>query len=473
MKTQIIKKITLYGLILFGLVAMPRESYAILDKATPDVVSLIKNAKDPSDAKSKICLKKGLLRGDGLSAGNQCKKTDFAQIFMVACQDDSDAMASKCAKNAKSLTKSMDLNAITTALGKSAGGIGTDANAILCKSDLSKLPPSLKVIADKSCGAPVVMAPVDMNKKTYNILSLDGGGIRGVGTAVILATIEMQTGKKIYELFDMIIGTSTGGLIAIMLSEGYSASKVLDFYIDNGPVIFQKTFSKKLRSVGGLIGTKFTAKQLEKIIAENIGDKKLGDSQKLVGVTSFNTSKGEQKVLSSWDKSTSDIKAGDAARATSAAPTYFKGKEIEGDIWIDGGVGANDPSTSAFLEAKRLFPEGAKIRVVSIGTGEATEKPLPRDSGILNVGKIVETLMKAGSEKSKQDLMQKLVATDKNLDYRRIQFLLPGKIDLADTRKKTVDILMQAGYQRTLQKDFIDLKNDLVKELNAQPVAVQ
>lgn len=81
--------------------------------------------------------------------------------------------------------------------------------------------------------------------------------------------------------------------------------------------------------------------------------------------------------------------------------------------------------------------------------------------------------MKAGSERSKQDLMQKLVATDKNLDYRRIQFVLPQAINLADTRKKTVDVLLQAGYQRTFEKDFVDLKNDLIKEINAQGTATR
>lgn len=284
-------------------------------------MNLIKSAKDSADAKSKICLKKGILRGSGLFAGNQCKKDVVAQPFLITCQSDRDTMTSNCAKNAKSQTKSASLDFLATAFGKSAGGIGTDANAILCKSDLTRLPPELKAIANKSCGAPPIM-PVDMSKKYYNILSLDGGGMRGIGTAAILATLEMQTGKKIYELFDVIVETSTGGLIAIMLSEGYSAAKILDFYIDNGPIIFQKTFSKQLRSVGGVFGTRFTTKQLERIIAENIGDKKLGESQKLVGVTSFNVSKGEQKVLSSWDQSTSNIKAGDAARATSAAPTY-------------------------------------------------------------------------------------------------------------------------------------------------------
>lgn len=456
-------------LCVMGLLSLSTKAYAVLDSVTPKIVAMINQSTSPEDAKNKLCLKKGVLRGDGLSAGKQCKKDTFAQIFQIVCAGDPDAMASKCAKNAKSQTKSSDNTALGQMLGRSAKAIGTDAEAILCKVDKNKLPKELKVIADASCVAAPVLEAVDMNKKSYNILSLDGGGMRGIGTLVILATLEMKTGKKIYEMFDMIVGTSTGGLIAIMLSEGKSATAILDFYIDNGPLIFQQSVSKKLRSVGGLFGTKFTAKQLEKIIQENIGDKTLGDSKKLVGVTSYNVTKQEQKVLSSWDKSgtSTDVKVGDAARATSAAPTYFKGKEIKGDLWIDGGVGANDPSTSAYLEARNLFPEGAQLRVVSIGTGEANEPGLPRDSGILNVSKIVSTLMKAGSERSKQDLMQKLTVSDKNLNYIRIQFTLPQKVDLADTRKAAVDTLMQAAYLRTLEQDFLKLKNDLIQDMRA------
>ncbi|MBX9977569.1 MAG: patatin-like phospholipase family protein, partial [Alphaproteobacteria bacterium] len=346
---------------------LAQPGMALLDSLTPQIVEIINKASQPEDAKKKICSKQGILRGSGLFAGNNCKKTVFAQLFKIMCSDDADAMKSKCADKASSATSKADIASLAAAFGKSAKAIGTDAEAILCKTPRNKLPLALKPLADNNCVATAVIAPVDMTKKSYNILSLDGGGIRGIGTLVLLSALEMKTGKKTYELFDMIIGTSTGGLIAIMLSEGKSASAILDFYVENGPLIFQRSASKKLRSVGGLLGTKYSAKQLELIIKENIGDKKLSDSAKPIGVTSYNVTKGEQQVLSSWDKTHSEKISGDAARATSAAPTYFKGKEIDGDLWVDGGVGANDPSTSAFAEAKRFFPEGAKLRVVSIG----------------------------------------------------------------------------------------------------------
>lgn len=301
-------------------------------------------------------------------------------------------------------------------------------------------------------------------KQVYNVLSLDGGGIRGIGTLVILAKLQ-EAGLNIHETFDMFIGTSTGGIIAIMLSEGWKPTEILDFYIDNGPVIFQQTFAKKLRSVFGLAGTKYSKDQLEMISADLLAQKKLTETKKPVGVTSYNATQKQQTIISSWDKEgvSKNFSVQDAVRATSAAPTYFKGKEVAGDIWIDGGVGANDPSTSAYLEAKKLFPSGAKIRVVSIGTGAVNESVMSRDSGIKDIKTIISTLMQA-SESANREMISKLTALDPNLEYIRIQFTLPKAIDLADTRKKAVETLMKAAFERTQKEDFRALKTQLLKE---------
>lgn len=460
------KVITIFLVTFFTLVFSNTPLQAAVDSADIyKIVETVKKGKDYKDAQSSLCKKGGVFRGVLASAGKMCLDHEAARLFKMTCKDYKSAVDSTCDRNAEKILLKETPGQIKNSVLNDSKKVGSTTRKILCQVQAyNKLVPQLQEIANAACVTGNTRAPVEV-KPIYNVLALDGGGIRGIGTATILAILEQNTGKKVHDMFDMFVGTSTGGLIAIMLAEGWTAPKILDFYIDSGPIIFQKTFSKRLRSVNGLIGTKYTAKELERIVTESMDIKKLGDTKKPVGVTGYNVTTGEQKVISSVDASGNSDKftIQEAARATSAAPTYFKGKEVQGDIWIDGGVGANDPAASAFLEAKKYFPEGSKIRVISIGTGKVNEAKLSRDSGIFNILTIISTLRTAGAEASQESMIKSLAEVDKDLEYIRIQFDLPEKIDLADTRKKAVDILMQSAFERTLKPDFIDIKNKLAR----------
>ncbi len=220
------------------------------------------------------------------------------------------------------------------------------------------------------------------------VLSLDGGGIRGIIPAVVLQEIENRTGKKISEMFDLISGTSTGGILALGLTKKddngkiqYSANALLNLYLENGGKIFESKFSHKCGSWNGIIGPKFPHKNIEKILKEYFNQTKMGDAMVPTMVTTYDIEGRQPYFLKSWSDENKKVLIKEAARATSAAPTYFspalvnvyedEGTKKISKALVDGGVFINNPAVSAYAEAKRIFNTD-EIVVVSIGTGQLT-----------------------------------------------------------------------------------------------------
>jgi len=207
-----------------------------------------------------------------------------------------------------------------------------------------------------------------INKRPFKILSIDGGGIKGLYSASVLARIEEKTGKKIGDHFDMICGTSTGGLIALALSIGTPAQAVADMYYEKGSKIFpvsefrlvryfQRTgqFLKQL-----LFWGKFSALPLKEILTEMYGDRTMGDAGNLLNIPSYNLLTGMPRVFKYPHKEgkyfmDKDIKMVDVALATSAAPTYLPIHEHRNILYADGGLWANNPALTGLLEAVQFF----------------------------------------------------------------------------------------------------------------------
>jgi len=124
----------------------------------------------------------------------------------------------------------------------------------------------------------------------FRILSLDGGGIKGTFTAAVLAELEQMTGKRIADHFDLITGTSTGGLIAIALGLGIPAKEILKFYEDKGPAIFPMVglHGRVKHSLSWWFGPKFSATDLRNAIGSVLGNRKLGESKCRLVIPSFN-----------------------------------------------------------------------------------------------------------------------------------------------------------------------------------------
>jgi len=233
-----------------------------------------------------------------------------------------------------------------------------------------------------------------MKEKAFKILSIDGGGIKGLYSANLLAAMEKKTGKPIGTCFDMICGTSTGGLIALALANGQPAQDLVDLYYKHGSDIFPTSNNKWLRKLQSVWqgfkqatwGGKYSNKSLEANLKKVFGEKTLGELNNLVCIPSFNLTQGTTRVFKYphpeggffKDK---DVPLVDAALATSAAPTYLPIHRYENELYVDGGVWANNPSLCGVLEALDYFVGEDKaydrIDLLSIPSVEASNAWTP------------------------------------------------------------------------------------------------
>ena len=221
---------------------------------------------------------------------------------------------------------------------------------------------------------------------TRRVLSIDGGGIRGIIPAMVIAHLERQTGKPACELFDLIVGTSTGGILALGLSLQdeearplLAAKRMVALYAHHGAEIFEQSLWRKLRTVGGIFEEAYSHKTLEAVLEQYFGERTLSDCGVPAMVTSYDIQRRRTVFMKSWHADHADLLCSDAARATSAAPTYFEPANLQwadqSRTLIDGGVYMNSPAVSAYAEARKLFPN-EPIAMLSLGTGELT-RPIP------------------------------------------------------------------------------------------------
>lgn len=201
------------------------------------------------------------------------------------------------------------------------------------------------------------------------VLSLDGGGIKGLIEAVVLMDIRRRTGRPILECFDLVAGTSTGGMIALMIAAGYEPEDIATLYVSRGGDIFGRK-----AGLGGF-RPKYSASPLESILAETFGARCLSESAIPTVVTSYDLLAREEVLFRSWQDKIPMTAAG---RATSAAEVFFPAHEAvyngKRRLFADGGTWANNPAAHAAAEAIALWPD-EQIIVVSLGAGENT-RPL-------------------------------------------------------------------------------------------------
>jgi patatin-like phospholipase/acyl hydrolase len=206
---------------------------------------------------------------------------------------------------------------------------------------------------------------------TRRILSIDGGGIKGVFPASFLATVEDSIEGRVADYFDIIVGTSTGGIIALGLGLGLSASDILRFYEDSGPKIFGG--NRLIRSIRRLRTAKYSNRLLRDALESVLGERKLGESSKRLVIPSLNLENGEVYIYKTAHHPRFErdyrMKAADVALATAAAPTFFPThRSAVGTPLIDGGVWTNNPTGLAAVEAIGVldWPKDS-LRVLSLG----------------------------------------------------------------------------------------------------------
>lgn len=233
------------------------------------------------------------------------------------------------------------------------------------------------------------------------ILSLDGGGIKGVFAASFLETIEEATGKRIADYFDLIAGTSTGGIIALGLGLGMSAREITQFYVNNGPRIFNQSnsldtqngitkfkswLSRKKNTSKQLVAPKYDSIELRKALECAFQSNRLGDSKVRLIVPAYHADNEDVCIFKTrhhprlqidWKESAVNV-----GLATSAAPTYFQAHPMpSGAPMIDGGIWANNPVGLAAVEARSVLGwKDDNLYIIRLGCTEET-LDIPTNAG--------------------------------------------------------------------------------------------
>ena len=259
------------------------------------------------------------------------------------------------------------------------------------------------------------------------VLSIDGGGIRGLIPALVLAEIESRTGRRIAELVDMIAGTSTGGILACALGEPdpLPAAEIASLYVEEGPKIFDRSLLKQITSLGGYLDERYSSSGLVKALERYLGDTAMTAATLPLLLTTYDTEARAIHLLRSEGEH-SGASMVDAAHATSAAPTYFEPVRLDGACLIDGGVFATNPALVAYAELR-----GKLDLLLSLGTGEHT-RPLPcekvKDWGQLEWARpIIDVVFDGGQDAV--DMQLRALLPD---DYVRLQTQLETASDDLD-----------------------------------------
>jgi len=209
------------------------------------------------------------------------------------------------------------------------------------------------------------------------ILAVDGGGIRGIIAARILVELEKRAGKPLATVFDLIAGTSTGGMIACGLGVKMAAQALLDLYVTRAADIFSRNLWQTIGTLDGLSGPKYDAAPLESILKDALGDKSLSDCATKILVPSYAIELPPPErgpgsyFFKSWTGPNAFLR--DIGRATSAAETFFapyRFANLTGAMgaYCDGGTFADSPGACALADARQLWPDD-QFLLVAVGTG--------------------------------------------------------------------------------------------------------
>lgn len=239
------------------------------------------------------------------------------------------------------------------------------------------------------------------------ILSIDGGGIKGVFPAAFLAEIEDRLGGSVADYFDLIVGTSTGGIIALGLGMGFTAREILSFYEQNGAEVFR---GRRFQWVRTLFGPRYDAEPLRRALVERFGERRLGESTKRLMIPSMSLATGKVYIYKTphhprFERDYTEPVV-DVAIATASAPVYFPAhRSAAGIPLVDGGMWANNPTGMAVVEAIGTLGWPAEsLRVLSLG---CTTPPFSLGKGRLEAFglgkwalKLVDTFMAGQSSGS-------------------------------------------------------------------------
>lgn len=289
-----------------------------------------------------------------------------------------------------------------------------------------------------------------MIQKPFKILCIDGGGIKGLYSAQLLAKFEEVFGCVVSDCFDMLCGTSTGGIIALAASLKIPMSDVVRFYQEHGPFIFNERAKCRpggrtyLRTKQIAFGGKYSATPLRLALESVFEDKKIAESNNFLCIPAYNTLTANPRVFKKdFGNYTEDDRKSyvDVALATSAAPTYFPVMEIEDDQFVDGGLWANNPILVALTEFLYKFAPDKRfdgLEILSISSCQKTkgEKHHKLNRAFIDWADTIFDAYSIGQSKSAMVLLSKLKGyLSFPFDFNRIE-----NIPLSPEQDKIIDM---------------------------------
>ncbi|MBI3502020.1 MAG: patatin-like phospholipase family protein [Bacteroidetes bacterium] len=328
--------------------------------------------------------------------------------------------------------------------------------------------------------------------KLIKILSIDGGGIRGILPGQILISLEKKLQQKsgnsnarISDFFDLIAGTSTGGILSILYNAPdissasvtkakFAAEEAVDLYLKNGSAIFNRSFLKEVESFDGILGEKFDASPLEENLKKYFDDLKLSQCLKHCIITAYDIQARtpfffrQRKAKENPDY---NFLLRQVARSTSAAPTYFEpslAQSFAGNKFplVDGGVFANNPTLCAYAEARQIFESGIEERkkrgkkmasasemfILSVGTGTVKvpyEYDKAKNWGLAGWARpVIDIMMSGVSDTVDFQLQQIFDAVGYPENYIRLMPDLAGASeDMSNASSENLLALKNAGLK--------------------------
>lgn len=297
------------------------------------------------------------------------------------------------------------------------------------------------------------------------ILCVDGGGMRGIVPVVYLqhleAKIRSHGGKgDIARYFDFIAGTSTGGLITLALtcdstlphtdSDGSSQinlDKLMDAYMSLGSEIFQAQSS--LFGLRHMVADKYNSNNIQELCQRWFGTGTIGNAKVPTMIMAYDLTAGNPQMIRSYCGESS-FPAWVAARATSAAPTFFSPCEYSGKLLVDGGVVANNPALYAYFEAKRLYPQCTRFHILSFSTG-GTHHTMQKDEtrGLMNWADHISPLYSTAQKRTADFVLSNVP----DADYVRIDEQLSTPVKMDETNKAVLRMIRSEAESWAMMHD--------------------
>ena len=302
-----------------------------------------------------------------------------------------------------------------------------------------------KLFGRKKAGKPEEKRP----EERY-ILCIDGGGMRGIVPVVMLRSLERAiraNGGKgdIAKYFDLVSGTSTGGLISLALtcdssilhenledgSSQIDLNTLLETYMTMGKDIFQTKSS--LFGLKHLVADKYSSEGIQNLCKRWFGMKHMNQAKVPTLIMAYDVSGGQPQMIRSFGEQ-SYYPTWVAARATSAAPTYFSPCEYAGKLLVDGGVVANNPALFAYFEARKLYPDCKCFHILSFSTGGVFHTMEKESKGLISWADQMPSMFDTAQKRTTDYVLGSMP----DLDYTRIDDPLPEAIKMDETDPDTL-----------------------------------